>query len=79
MNSAYVLKLCFIIQKIDVSAQKIDGSVFIIYRMVIVGFSLHDKLDRVWFFEEIFLLANSNIEVVLKRVFLASLMQTYSL
>ena len=33
--------------------------------MVIVGFQVEDKLDRAQFFQELFLLADTNIEVVL--------------
>ena len=39
------------------------------FRMVIAGFQVIDKLGRVWFFHEIFLLANTNMEVVLKILF----------
>lgn len=38
--------------------------------MIITGFSVQDKLKKVQFFEKTFLLANINIEVVLKMLFL---------
>lgn len=39
--------------------------------MVIASFSIQDKLGRIQFFEETFILANTNIEVVLDMLFLA--------
>ena len=33
--------------------------------MVLASFQVKDKLGKPWFFQEIFLLADSNIEVVL--------------
>ena len=38
--------------------------------MVLAGFSVQDKLGKVWFFEETFLLANISIEIVLQMLFL---------
>lgn len=69
MTPAYALKLNFITQKIDVGVQKIDGSAFIIYGIVIVAFSFQDKLGRIQFFKEIFLLIDTSIEVVLGMYF----------
>ena len=37
--------------------------------MVIAGFQVDDKLDRVRFFQELFLLANTNINIVPKMHF----------
>ena len=69
MTPAYALKLGLITRKIDVGVQKIDGSALTTDRMVIAGFSLQDKLGRVWFFKETFLLADTSIEVVLGMPF----------
>ena len=37
--------------------------------MVIAGVLVQDKLEKVWFFEEIFFLADISIEVVLEIFF----------
>ena len=39
--------------------------------MVLTGFLVQDKLGRVWFFEETFLLADTSMEIVLRMPFLA--------
>ena len=39
--------------------------------MVIAGFQVKDKLGRAWFFQELFLLAETSMEVVLGMLFLA--------
>lgn len=57
-------------QKTNVYAQKIDSSLLRIYRMVIVAFFVYNKLEKVWFFEKSFLLANTNIKVILRMPFL---------
>lgn len=38
--------------------------------MVLIGFSLQKSLKKVLFFEEIFLFADRNIKIVLKKLFL---------
>lgn len=38
------------------------------HRMVIIEFSVYDKLEKIRFFEETFLLADISIEVVLGRL-----------
>ena len=68
--SAYTTKLGLCTRKVDVGAQKIDGSYLDIFGMVIADCSVKNKLGRVRFFEETFLLANIGLEVVLKMLFL---------
>ena len=70
MNPTYTAKLGLVTWKTDVGAQKIDGSTLVTYGMVLAGFSVQDKLGRVWFFEETFLLADTSMEVVLGMPFL---------
>lgn len=53
-------------QKTSISIQKFDDLSLEIYSIVLVKFSLQNSLGIVWFFEEIFLLANTSKEVVLK-------------
>ena len=50
MHPAYATKLSLRIRKIDVSAQKIDGSHLNIFEMVIADCSVKDKLGKVRFF-----------------------------
>ena len=50
INPAYATKLGLRIEKIDVGAQKIDGSYLDTFRMVIVDCLVKDKLRRVRFF-----------------------------
>ena len=50
MHPAYATKLGLRARKIDVSAQKIDGSYLDTFRMVIADCSVKDKLGRVRFF-----------------------------
>ena len=54
----------------DVGAQKIDGTTLDIYGMVIAAFSVTDKVNRVRFFKETFLVANVSPEVVFGILFL---------
>ena len=70
MHPAYVTKLSLRARKIDVGAQKIDGSHLDTFGIVIADCSVKDKLGRVRFFQEIFLLANISLEVVLGMPFL---------
>ena len=69
MTLIYASKLGLVIQKLDIGVQKIDGSALIIYGMVIAGFSFQNKLGRVWFFGETFLLADTSMELVLGMLF----------
>ena len=70
MTPAYTAKLGLAMQKTDVGAQKINGSILVIYGIVKTGFSIYNKLGKVRFFEENFLLANTSMEVVLAMLFL---------
>ena len=70
MTPAYVKQLGLWTQKTDVGAQKIDGLSLATYRIVIAAFQVKDKLGRVWFFQETFLLVDTNMEVVLGIPFL---------
>ena len=70
MQPAYATKLCLHARKIDVSAQKINGSHLDTYGMVIADCSVKNKLGRVQFFQKIFLFANIGLEVVLGMLFL---------
>ncbi len=71
MTLAYTVKLGLITQKTNVRAQKIDGSSLETHSMTSAKFSLQDSLGWVLFFEETFLLADTNMEVVLRMSFLS--------
>ena len=59
MNSAYAKKLDFRVRQTNVGAQKIDRSHLETFEMVITSFLLEDKLEKVWFFQETFLVADT--------------------
>ncbi len=71
MTPAYASELGLTTRKTSVGAQKIDGSLLENYGIVSASFLLQNSLERVWFFEETFLLADTSMEVVLEMPFLA--------
>ena len=70
MSPAYTKKLGLKTWKINVRAQKIDGSALETFGMVIAGFQVEDKGGRPEFFQETFLVTNIKFEVVLRMLFL---------
>ena len=70
MNLAYASRLGLWVHRTDIGAQKIDGSTFQIFGMVLASFQVEDKLGRIWFFQETFLLADISTGVVLGMPFL---------
>ena len=70
MNPAYTKKLGLRVRQTNVGAQKINGSHLNTFEMVIVGFSLQDKLGKIRFFQETFLVADITMEVILGMPFL---------
>ena len=70
MTPIFAAKLDLVNRKTDVRTQKIDGSPLITYGMVLASFSVQNKLGKVWFFEETFLLADTSMNVVLRMLFL---------
>ena len=71
MTPAYAKKLAFTPQKTSVEVQKINGCFLETYNMTSASFSFQDSQKMVRFFEKSFLLANTNMEVVLRMPFLA--------
>ena len=67
---AYVSKLGIKVFHIDIKAQKIDRSTLETFGIVPTNFQVEDKLGKAPFFQETFLLANINAEVVLDMLFL---------
>lgn len=70
MTPTYVAKLDLVIRKTNIGAQKINSLPLVTYEMVLAGSSVQNKLRKVQFFEEPFLLADTSIKVVLEILFL---------
>lgn len=70
MISIQAAKLGLKICSTDVRAQKADDSIFEIFKIIFASFRMKDKLGRPRFFQKSFLLANTNVEVVLEILFL---------
>ena len=70
MSPAYAKRLGLKTWKTNVRAQKIDGSALETFGMVIAEFQVEDKSSRPKFFQEIFLVADTKFEVVLRILFL---------
>ena len=79
MTPAYASRLGFQTRNIHVVAQKIDGSTFQTFGMVLASFQVENKLRKTWFFQETFLLADTSVEVMLSILFWPSTMQTSNL
>ena len=70
MTPVYAKQLGLWTCKTDVGAQKFNGSLLPTHGMVIIPFQMKDKLGRVWFFQETFLLADTSMKMVLGMLFL---------
>lgn len=66
VSPAYVKKLSLKIRKINVGAQKIDGSALEIFKMVIANFLVKNKVCRPRSFQKNFLVADTKFEIILK-------------
>lgn len=71
MTPTFIAKLGLRPRPTNVGIQKIDGLPLETYSMTSAMFLVWDSLERVGFFEKTFLLANTNIELVLKMPFLS--------
>ncbi len=71
MSPAYATKLGLTTQKTSIRAQKINDSSLKTYDMISASFLLQDSLGKVQFFEETFLLTDTNMEMVLAMCFLS--------
>ena len=69
MDSAYTTKLGLCTSKIDAGAQKIDGFYLNTFEIVIADCLVKNKLGRVRFFKETFLLTNISLKMVLEMPF----------
>ena len=57
------------VQTTNIGAQKINGTTFETYWMMVAAFSVADQADRVRFFEETFLVANVSPDMVFRMLF----------
>lgn len=69
MTSAYIAILRLKPRPTNVGTQKIDGSILETYDIALASFLLQDSLGKVRLFEETFLLADTNMELVLGMFF----------
>ncbi len=69
MTPIYIVKLGVMTWKTDIGTQKINSLSLVTDGVILVGFSVKNKLGKVWFFEKTFLLADNSREVVLKIPF----------
>lgn len=70
MSLRYTFKLGLKACSINFKAQKIDGSIFDILEIVLASFQVEIKLGQAQYFQKRFLLADTNIGVILKILFL---------
>lgn len=66
MSQIFAFQLGLKIQKTNIRAQKIDGNILEIYKIVVFIFSILDKDVRERFFENGFLLADIKLDIVFK-------------
>ena len=71
MIPTYVSKLRLKVQATRIRAQKINSSNFQILRMVCVSFQVENKLGKIYFFQETFLIADTSIEFIFEMLFLS--------
>ena len=69
MTPAYAAELGFTTRKTSIETQKFDGLLLEIYGIALTRFSIQASLGKVGFFEKIFLLADTSMEVVLEMLF----------
>ena len=69
MALAYAKQLSLQTQKTYIGTSKIEKLLLETFAMIITGFQVINKLNKIWFFQEIFLLANISIKMVLKISF----------
>lgn len=66
---AYTVKLDLKVQLTNVGTQNINGSNHYIFKIAMTGFQINDKLRTLWFFQKTFLMANTNIKMILRMFF----------
>lgn len=69
INFAYIAKLGFWVQKLDINSPKIDSFIKKIYHKVIAIFQIYNKHNYLQFFWKLSLLAKIKVEVVFDILF----------
>ena len=64
IHPAFIERLGFMVQITNVGAEKINGITLETYGIVVAAFSMTDQVDRIRFFEEIFLIANVSPDAI---------------
>lgn len=62
-------KLNLSIQPTNIKAQKIDNIILNTYKIVVIAFSVTDKVNSIKFFKQIFLIDNVSLEIVFEMLF----------
>ena len=70
IHPTFAKQLDLPIKQTDVGVQKIDGTILETHEIVVTTFLVMDKVNRVKFFEETFLVTNVSPKVVLGMLFL---------
>ena len=70
MYSIFAKKFDFVMQITNVGTQKIDSTIFEIYKIVIVVFLITNQANKVRFFKKIFLIINISPDEVFGMLFL---------
>lgn len=70
MTPAYLLKLGLKIWHTNIEVQKIDTSIFKIFKMVQTSFQVENKFKKALFFQKSFLLADISMNKIFKMKFL---------
>ena len=65
IHPIYITKLGFCTRKIDIGIEKIDGSYLNTFGIVLADYSVKNKLGKMLFFNETFLLVSIGLDVVL--------------
>ena len=70
MHPVFAERLGLVVWATNVGTQKIDGTTFETYGIVVAAFSVTDQVDKIKFFEETFLVANVSPDVIFGIPFL---------
>ena len=69
MHPTFIEKLGLTVQSTNISIKKIDSTIFKIYRMVVMIFSVIEQANKIKFFKETFLVVNISLNVVFEMPF----------
>lgn len=70
MSQIYTTKLGFFNQKANVRALKINESALKTFKMIIADLQIQNKMDKLYFFQKTFLIANTKMKLNLRIFFL---------